>query len=185
MLKKLWSFIKNPHYQEDENTNIKYRLNILFRLLIIALLISIILGGLLGLVETAFNLDFGKHAIEEALERFSPWFLGFLAVIIAPLFEELIFRGPMVLFKDKPYFKYVFYALTLIFGFYHITNFEISTTILVLSPLLVAPQISIGTILGYIRVRFGLLWAITLHALYNLLLFAPIMVFQALNIPLE
>lgn len=185
MLQTLWSFIKNPIYTEDENTDSKHRLRIMFRLLIIALVASIILGMLTGLLETVFSLDLGKHAIEGILENYSPWFLFFAAVILAPLIEEFIFRGPMAFFKGKPYFKFIFYALTLIFGFYHITNFEITSTILLLSPILVAPQISVGAILGFVRVRFGLLWAMAFHAMYNLVLVGPIIILQLLDIPLE
>lgn len=185
MLQEVWNFIKNPIYEEDENTDAKHRVLVLSKLLLIALVISIVLGGVIGVVETAFDLDFGKHAIEGALEKFPPWFLVFAAVVLAPLLEEFIFRGPMSFFKDKPYFKYVFYGLTLIFGFYHITNFETTTTILLLSPLLVAPQISVGALLGFIRVRLGLWWAILLHAAYNLFLVGPILVIQILDISLE
>lgn len=181
----LWTFIKKPVYEEDENTDLKYRVNTLLRLLGLALIISIVLGVLIGGIETIFNLDFGKHAIDKALDEYSPWFLGFAAVILAPLVEETIFRGPLFFFEKKTYFKYIFYGLTLIFGFYHITNFEISTTILLLSPILVAPQISVGAIMGFIRVRFGLLWAMVLHAIYNLLLIGPVIVMQLLDIPLE
>ena len=185
MLQELLNFLKNPVFEEDDNKDTKYRIRILFRLLLIALIISIVLGGIIGILETSFKLDFGKHAIEGAIEEYSPWFLAFAAVVLAPVTEEVIFRGPMVYFKDKAYFKYVFYALTLIFGFYHITNFEISSTILVWSPLLVAPQISVGAILGFVRVRFGLGWAIALHAAYNLFLIGPIILVQILDIPLE
>jgi membrane protease YdiL (CAAX protease family) len=185
LLQELWSFIKNPVYKEDENPDFRYRLNIVFSLVVIALIMSIILGAIIGGLESAFTLDFGQHAIEGALEKYPPWFLALAAVVLAPLLEELIFRGPMAFFKHKPYFKYVFYGLTLIFGFYHITNFEISTTILLLSPILVAPQISVGTLLGFIRVRFGLWWSILLHALYNLLLIGPILALQILDIPIE
>ncbi|MFK7811257.1 MAG: CPBP family intramembrane glutamic endopeptidase [Maribacter sp.] len=185
MLQELWNFIKNPTYEEDENTDTKYRSKVLLILLGIGLAASIILGSLTGVIETLFDLDLGKHAIDEALEKYSPLFLFFAAVVLAPLVEEFLFRGPMMFFKDKPYFKYIFYALTLIFGFYHITNFEITTTVLLLSPLLVAPQISVGALLGFIRVRFGLWWAILLHAVYNLILVGPIVVLQLLDIPLE
>jgi membrane protease YdiL (CAAX protease family) len=185
LLQEIWSFLKNPDYQEDENTDNKYRLNILFQILGIALVASIVLGLLIGGIENAFKLEFGKHAIDKALDEYPIWLMGLAAVVLAPLGEELIFRGPMIFFKEKPYFKYVFYGLTLIFGFYHISNFEISTTILLLSPLLVAPQISVGTLMGFIRVRFGILWAIALHALYNLVLVGPILILQILNIPLE
>ncbi len=185
MLQEIWQFIKNPTYQEDENRDPKHRLTILLQLLLIALIISILLGATIGLIKTTFSLDFGGHAIESALEKFSPWFLAFAAVVLAPLLEEFIFRGPMIFFKDKPYFNYIFYGLTLVFGFYHISNFEISRTILFLSPVLVAPQISLGALLGFIRVRFGLRWAIALHAVYNLMLVGPIVIMQLLDISLE
>ena len=185
MIQIVWHFLKNPVYEEDENTDFKYRLSIFIRLLGVALLISILLGLLNGVIETVFQLDFGKHAIQEALEGYSPWVLLGLAVILAPLLEETIFRAPLVLFRSSPIFKYLFYAFTLIFGFYHITNFETTTTILLLSPLLVSPQISVGAILGYIRIRFGFLWAIALHALYNFVLIGPMILFQILDIPIE
>lgn len=185
MLQELWSFIKKPIYEQDKNSDSRYRVGILFKLVALALLISVVLGGIIGILETFLNLDFGKHAVEEAMEKFSPWFLALAAVVLAPLFEELIFRAPMAWFKENTYFSYIFYGLTLIFGFYHITNFKITTTILLLSPILVAPQISVGVLLGYIRVRFGLIWAIILHAVYNLFLLGPLLIFKILDIPLE
>jgi hypothetical protein len=185
MLDTLWQFLKNPVYEEDENTDFKYRAGIVLRLIGIALVISILLGILIGSLESISSLDLGKHAIADAFEDLSPWFVLFAAVVLAPLIEEFIFRGPLVFFKDKPYFKYAFYALTLIFGFYHITNFEITTAIILLSPLLVAPQISVGAIMGYTRVRFGLLWAMALHAVYNLILIGPMVALQVLGISLE
>jgi len=185
MLKIVWQFLQNPAYEEDENTDFKYRVGIVLRLTGIAVLISIFIGLLLGILETVFGLDLGKHAIQEVLEEYSLWFLFFAVVVLAPLLEEFAFRWPMVFFKDKSFFRYVFYALTLIFGFYHITNFEITPTILLLSPLLVTPQIFAGIILGFIRVRFGLLWAIALHAIYNLVLVGPMLILQLLDIPIE
>lgn len=185
MLDKLWLFLLHPNYQEDENIGFNYRATILFRLLVIGIFASILLGALISLIASIFSLDFGTHAIETAMKDYSPWYILFAAVILAPFMEESIFRGPLVFFKSKPYFKYVFYTLTLIFGFYHITNFEISPTIILLAPILVSPQLIIGVILGYIRVRFGLWWSIALHAIYNLVLIAPICLIQIFNIPLE
>lgn len=185
MLNIVWQFLKNPVYEEDENTDFKYRVTIILKLIGIAVVISAFLALFIGILETVFKLDFGKHAMEDAFENLSPWLILIAAVVLAPIIEEFIFRGPMVFFKDKPYFKYIFYALTLIFGFYHITNFETTTTVLLLSPLLVAPQISVGAIMGFVRVRFGILWAMALHAVYNLLLIGPIVALQLLGIPVE
>lgn len=185
MLQRFVSFIEHPTYKVDDNTDLRYRFGVFFQLLAIALIISLVLGGIIGLLETNLDIDLGKYAITEAMENYSPWFLAFAAIVLAPLLEELIFRAPMALFKDKAYFRYVFYALTLIFGFYHITNFEITPTILILSPILVAPQIFVGALLGFIRVRFGILWAIGLHAAFNLFLLGPLLVLKIFDIPLE
>lgn len=54
----------------------------------------------------------------------------------------------------------------------HITNFEINTTIILLSPVLVLPQILLGGYFGYVRVRLGLQWSILLHSMYNGILFS-------------
>lgn len=184
MLKIVWNYLKNPIYEEDENTDFKYRFAIVIRLVIYALIVSLILLAISGTLESVFNLEVGKHAMEDILDE-SPWVLLISVVIAAPLFEELIFRGPMSLFKESPYFKYVFYTLTLIFGYIHIFNFEMNISTILLSPFLVAPQISIGAFLGYIRVRFGLLWSMLFHATYNLILAGPLFVGQLLDIPLE
>ena len=57
--------------------------------------------------------------------------------------------------------------LRLLFGFVHITNFDFTTSVLLLSPILVLPQLLVGGYFGYIRVRFGLQWSILLHGSYN------------------
>ncbi|PKA96521.1 hypothetical protein B0O79_0156 [Flavobacteriaceae bacterium MAR_2009_75] len=184
MLKSVFIFLKNPIYQEDKNKDFNYRYRILFQLLLYSLLISYTLGLLNQGLDSAFDLDIGKHASEEFLKG-SPWLLFLMAVILAPLFEEFFFRGPLIFFKNKSFFPYAFYLLTLIFAFYHILNFKFTPTTLWLSPLLVAPQLCIGVFLGYIRVRFGLVWSITLHAAYNLILIGPFMLFKFLDLPIK
>ena len=185
MLREIFQFIRHPLYEADENINLKYRINIFFRLLFIALAISLVLGLTIGALESVSNLDLGEHAMDLLIDQYSVYFIFFAAVVLAPVLEELFFRGPMIFFKRSPYFNIIFYLLTLLFGFYHITNFEITSTVLLLSPLLVAPQLSVGVLLGFIRVRFGLLWAVLLHACYNLVLIGPLIFLKVLDIPLE
>lgn len=182
MFDQLWIFLRNPVYDEDLDSGPEQRQKVLLRLLIYALVVNLGLGFIIGMLEPVFGLDLGKHALDKVLEEYSMAFLFFAAVILAPLTEEFIFRWPMVLFRNKSYFKFIFWLLTLFFGFYHITNFDMSPTILLLSPLLVLPQIIVGAILGFIRVRYGLIWAIGLHAVYNLILLGPILITMALDI---
>ena len=58
-----------------------------------------------------------------------------VAVIAAPLLEELLFRAPITLFQNKKYFKIVFYTFALVFGFIHLSNFEITRDNLIISGL--------------------------------------------------
>ena len=184
MLKSVFVFLKNPIYQEDENIDFNYRYKVLVQILLYAFLISYALGFLNHRLDSAFDLDIGKHASEEYL-RGSPGLLFLMAVILAPILEELCFRGPLSFFKKSHFFPYVFYVFTLIFAFYHILNFEFTTTTLWLSSLLVAPQFCVGLFLGYLRVRFGLLWSIALHAAYNLIVIGPFILFKFLDLPIE
>ena len=182
MIRELLDFFKRPNYKIDKELNLNQKFTILIRLALLALIISLGLGMIIGLLESLTSIDFGKHAIDELFEEYSPGFIFLAVVILAPLVEELIFRGPMYLFRRSKYFGIVFYLLTLAFAFYHITNFDVTPMILYLSPLLVAPQLFIGLLLGYIRVRLGLEWAILLHALYNLLIIGPIILLEILDV---
>jgi membrane protease YdiL (CAAX protease family) len=185
MLQTVWKYLKYPKYEEDENTNFAHRFLIFRNLLGISILFSLTLGMVIGVFELAFHLNFGTHAIDEIFENFSMFGFFVLAVLVAPIIEELIFRGPMRFFKNSGAFRYIYYALTLSFGFYHLSNFDITKTTLLFSPLLVSPQLSVGIFLGYIRVRFGLIWSMSLHAVYNLVLIGPVLLLRLLNIPFE
>ncbi|WP_422080355.1 CPBP family intramembrane glutamic endopeptidase [Ulvibacterium sp.] len=185
MLHELLVFLKNPVYRTDENRDFNYRFGIFLRLLGVSLVLSFVLGWAIGAIQVIFDLDFGKHAVDDFIERYSFLWVLLGAVVVAPIVEELIFRAPLSLFRKNKRFPLFFYAFTLIFGFYHITNFEMHSTTLLLSPVLVAPQLVAGTILGYIRVRFGLLWAIMLHACYNLILMGPVILVKTFNVPIS
>tara|TARA_R110002167_G_scaffold41832_6_gene127686 strand:+ start:177 stop:734 length:558 start_codon:yes stop_codon:yes gene_type:complete len=182
MLSEVFHFLKYPVYTEDDNPDIKYRLTVFYWLLGYALMFSLVLGMLNTVLASTFGLDFGKHAVNDFIEQYSPWVLLFIAVVLAPVLEELCFRGPLIFFRRSPFFGWIFYVFTLVFGFYHLTNFDVTPTTLLFSPLLVAPQLSVGVFLGFIRVRFGLLWGMALHAMYNLILIGPLITLKLLNI---
>jgi membrane protease YdiL (CAAX protease family) len=181
LLKEVFCFLKNPVYQVDGNTDFKYRFGIFKYLLLYSILFSFVFGLLLARLEEGFALDFGPHAVDTFLSKYPPLFLLLVAVFLAPMTEELFFRGPLIFFKGYRSFPFMFYLTTLGFGFVHLANFPINKTILLLSPLLVAPQLSAGLFLGFIRVRFGLLWSIGLHACYNFILIGPALAFHLIQ----
>jgi membrane protease YdiL (CAAX protease family) len=185
MYQDVIQFIKHPSYTEDGNTQFNYRLRFLFKITLLALAMSIVISMFTGILQLVLGLDLGEHALDDLFENYSAWSILFLAIILAPFLEELIFRGPISWFRNSRYFKLVFYFWAVLFGYIHISNFEFSTQVLLMSPLLVAPQISVGLLLGTIRIKFGLIWSMAMHCLYNLILVGPIVILKMLNIPLE
>ncbi len=182
--KDLLQFIKKPEYHQIKGWDLKTRMSLLIKLLALSLLLSFAIAIFLSILEIITELELGEHAIDQLFDEYSPLFILLVVAILAPIIEELIFRGPMYLFRKSRYFGFFFYLITLIFGFYHITNFEISPTVIYLAPLLVAPQLCIGLILGYVRVKLGLIWAMVLHSMYNVVLVGPIVLAQILEIPM-
>jgi membrane protease YdiL (CAAX protease family) len=164
---ELVSYLKNPVLEKDTNKENSYRFKKFFHLLVISILTGTALTPLFVLIEHLGWVDMNTHAMEELMKNMSKINIFLFAVMVAPLLEELFFRAPITLFQNKKYFKIVFYAFAVIFGLIHLSNFEITTNVLLLAPILVAPQIILGGYLGFIRVRFGLIWSILLHASYN------------------
>jgi len=125
-----------------------------------------------------------------------------VVIIVVPLLEELIFRLYIryktnyllrffifilnVAGKDrkeyiekrikKIWYKkygYIFYFSAVLFGFVHIFNFDADKNLLLLIPIITAPQIFLGIFAGYLRVRFNLIWGYFLHAVHNMIALLP------------
>jgi membrane protease YdiL (CAAX protease family) len=172
IIKELFFYIKNPVLEEDQNKAFNYRFRFFLKLLGISIFFGIALTPIFVIFEEIGWIDMDQHKLEEAFKGMSPLVILLIAGILVPVIEELIFRAPITLFSNPNSFKWAFYVFTLTFGFIHITNYELNTTIWLLSPFLVLPQLIVGISLGFIRVRFGLLWSILLHASYNTILFS-------------
>lgn len=71
------------------------------------------------------------------------------------------------------YFKVIFYTFVIMFAFMHITNYTDRLAILLIAPLLVLPQLIVGFLLSYIRMRQGFGYAVFAHAIYNGVLLFP------------
>jgi len=97
--------------------------------------------------------------------------------VVAPieiLVLVLLYKRKNYLFKLQrkfiKYFPYIFYFFMLSFGILHISNFTFTNFnfwIVLISPLLVAPQIVLGSILGFIRMRFGFFYSVLFHIIIN------------------
>ncbi|WKK85248.2 CPBP family glutamic-type intramembrane protease [Marivirga arenosa] len=189
--KEYVAFLKNPEPNPNksaDDSESKWSKLFIF-LLIDAILISPILF-LLYILEEFSNIDLNNHSVSNIANEYGIIILILAGGILSPLIEEIIFRLPLhykrnYLFKFiglfigkervknfwLKHFRIFFYLFVIAFGFVHIFNFqEKSILIWILLPLLVAPQIIGGTILGYLRIKLGFGWAFLHHAIYNTVL---------------
>lgn len=164
---ELVAYLRNPVLEKDTNTNNSYRFQKFLHLLVISILTGALLTPLIVIVSELGLVNLDDHAMKDMMDKFGKPMILFLTIIAAPLLEELFFRAPLTLFTGKKTFKIAFYVITVLFGLIHITNYDMTINVLLLTPILVAPQTILGGYLGFIRVRFGLLWSILLHACYN------------------
>lgn len=167
-----FQFIWKPKLEKDPNNDPFHIIKVFTILLLFSFSVAFFLLIIIGMLTTMGIINQGEHVFDDLFEKNSVFEVFLFASIIAPVIEELIFRGPLIFFKNSKFFKFAFYGFTLLFGYVHIFNFEISTNVLLFSPILVAPQIYLGLVLGYMRVRFGLIWAMLMHAVYNGILVA-------------
>jgi hypothetical protein len=167
ILNELIQYLINPILVKDKNKSFLYRFKVLVYLLLISFIFSFFISTITGLLTLIGVLQDVTHITDSLFDDSNGFKILFFAAILAPLIEELIFRGPLVYFSQPRAFKIAFYVIGIIFACVHIFNFEITINVILFSPLLVAPQFFIGLIFGFIRIRFGLIWSIFLHSIYN------------------
>ncbi|MEL6416669.1 MAG: CPBP family intramembrane glutamic endopeptidase, partial [Pseudomonadota bacterium] len=207
----------------------------LAQLLGLSLAVVIMLSGLVGGIIASTNGGVPDN-VNAQLAQTNPAMLLMLAVLFAPILEEVIFRswlgGPKACLLGLPVlaslaavaasatgpvptilsfgltgflcamiiaisgqyekrspegqklarwqlFPVAFYGSTAFFALLHLSNYEggLSSPVMLLA---VVPQFLIGAVLGYVRMRFGLVPAIWFHAIYNLVLVGLFIVSQSL-----
>jgi len=137
---------------------LKYRKGVLFILLAA-------FAGVVYLIGSRFFT--AQQAMTLAAVAFFAY--GILLIIDdAPLSENRL----------RKIFPFVFYLTAALFGFAHVSNYEIDPSLWYMFPVLVLPQLLLGLMLGFVRLRYGLWAAILMHAMNNFLpfmvmLFAP------------
>ena len=136
----------------------------------------------LSLRLSPFNLAFmiGLVGAYLALPVLSSWFQFNTYIVLAiascvlfmPTFILVIRQASIIEWlypRFKKHFRWIYYFLSISFGFIHLSNFENITLFhYLLIPLLTLPQLCSGFFWGYIRMRYGIGYSIGLHALNNL-----------------
>ena len=201
------AYLKRPYDQKNSGENDSVRLRRLGNVLLLDLILMALLIGLLSVLESAGWLPIDENQLAEFLGQFPIWQLLLLVVLVVPFFEELIFRlylrfdrnifilpilfiGGLMGEETKQnttlslrqawdfWYPYIFYFAAIIFGIVHISNYEMTTEVLWAAPILVLPQIVVGLLLGYLRVKQGFIWGFFLHALHNLVFVGvPLLIF--------
>ena len=169
------SFLKYPKDVQTKES-FKRKLQTIFILLVGKMCVfCFVLMPLNNLVEyfvsTDSKHDFDKKSITSAI---------FIAVVLAPVLEEIGFR--LILRRNFP-IKYIFsqklwdkifpflvYASSVIFGFVHLTNYtNDGFWFYVFSTIIIASLLIGGLVIVFIRVKYNLFYGILCHALWNML----------------
>jgi len=200
-VKNFIDYLKDPIDEKEDESTVGNKIRTLINLFLFSLLAIYLYGILLAVLESIHWIDAGVNVNSSIVYRYTYLKLILLGVVIAPVTEELIFRLPLrykynYLFRwtailivyikhvDKAtceekiktcwdkYFKYFFYFIILIFGCVHFFNFSNYRNVWSWIIVLVFPQLIIGSILGYIRVRFSIIWSMGYHAFHNFVFFS-------------
>lgn len=203
----LMDFIRNPTDQSAPELNLTEKSKKLLSLLIIEVPVMGILITLISGLETMGLVNSEEHKLNDVIETWPIWSIILFTVIIGPFFEELIFRSYLRYKKNylfnfiislvsltgfrneqkldtflsffwKKRYAFIFYFSAVLFGLVHICNFKFSYTILLLSPILVAPQIVLGLFIGFLRVRYGFILGFLLHVIHNALFIGITLIFM-------
>ena len=108
-------------------------------------------------------------AIFTILKRNMPIFLFSFFTTILLLF---VLRRPKNLFWFQrvvlEHFRWGFYISCLLFGAIHILNFEhLNYKLFFAAPFLIFPQVVAGVFLGFVRMKYGIIFSVLFHSLIN------------------
>ena len=164
---ELINYFKNPVLEKKTNKSQNQKVQLFFNIFLLCLIIGFLTNPIFILFDNLKLIDIESHKVNDIFKNSPPYKTILLGGFLVPIIEEIIFRAPITLFKNPKKFKIAFYFFTLIFAFIHLTNFEITPYVLLISPILILPQFFTGISLGFLRVKLGLHWSMLLHCLYN------------------
>lgn len=194
--KNLVLFLKNPSEQNKIELTVAQRVKNVFAFILIEIPFLVLVISIISIFEHLKWIDTENHSIQEMMKVMPLPVFFIFAVVVVPLFEELIFRlylryntnafiqiilgcasfiGKQAKINTNctlkslwiKYYAPVFFFSAFLFGFIHIFNFPITLQVILLSPFLVAPQILMGIITGFLRIKQGFLSGYMMHAIHN------------------
>jgi uncharacterized protein len=141
---------------------------------------ELLFRSVLGLTRLGFwlSVSFLSMLVFPVLLRFVPddpaFYLLFpyllCYALLALVLSKILGRQTDTLIEKylRPNFKWLVYASIVGFGLMHISNFQqLTAWHIVLAPILTFPQLIGGVLMSFVRVNYGLGYAMALHALGN------------------
>ena len=202
-LRRFFVFIRKPNLKTYKSLPISQK----FATVLILLVLNFIFLNLYLLIISHFFDEPVFLSQRGSIVEKGFWLMLLSVCIIAPLKEEFIFRFPLKYNRNYIYLLFTFiskkiksdaidhdykakrfynkhfgfflYFMTSIFAIFHFINFKYPQNLYFYIPLLVLPQFLGGLIFGFLRIRFGFLWSVFNHALYNFIVFTSL--FSALD----
>ena len=197
----LKTFFRRPQEQMAPLAASSTKIKIFLATYLIFLLPTILSSAGTMLAARFGGIDTEDHKLLDMLDSMPAAVILLSVVVMAPLFEELIFRLPLrweraYIFKIfllpvrlggketyqmvlqqvhgwwQRHYSYVFYFTVVAFGLIHLVNFRTQLPfwkLLLWGPFLVLPQLILGAMLGFIRLKLGFWWSVLLHAVHNLI----------------
>ena len=80
----------------------------------------------------------------------------------------------------KKHFAWFFYISGLSFGLIHIQNYTGLNNLWWMAPFLILPQMLVGLVISYIRLRMGFKWGVFGHSFYNTISALPVLILSFL-----
>jgi membrane protease YdiL (CAAX protease family) len=147
----------------------------LLKILIIAISAPIIeeLSFRVGLIYSKRNLTITIIGISYFILKNTLGLERFICIMIACTLGLVLYFSLNQVNDDllskfwKKNRRKIFYGLLLIFGLPHLANYELTTELLIFSPIIVLPHIVAGIIYSYARLSSGMILAICIHSFNN------------------
>jgi hypothetical protein len=98
-------------------------------------------------------------------------FISGVAILYSIIKLKPIQKKLASIYQNK--YKWIFYGSAVLFGLLHVSNYKFSWVVILLTPILVLPQVFGGVLLSYVRVTYGFWRGVLGHFMYNLFLLAP------------
>jgi membrane protease YdiL (CAAX protease family) len=187
-LTDLLAFLRNPRDEQYSDQSKQTKIKTLLTILALDIVLMIPLTCLISAFEIFGWIDSQDFKLINLFNRGPFWLIFIFIIAIGPFLEEIVFRlflrnrrnyllrfisnflpkHKIALFDwwSKKY-RYFFYLSSILFGLAHLSNYVTENIIIYIFPILVLPQFVMGTLLGYLRVKFDFMLGFFLHAIHN------------------